>query len=330
MEPLRIILCQAARSVLALIILLTGSCVSYSQEQRPLSYQHKQFKFPTIYTQGEKNHIQEGRGLVLDQRAHLTVHARLRNSEENITKGLVWRVYVPILGADDKLPSVATFEGGSARFNLEEGSYLIHVSFGHVSAVQRVDLEKGQRLVKNFYLDAGGVILDSELLDGTVNAKELRFIVYEDEKENDDTGVILSYVKPRSVVRLKAGHYRIVSQYGSVNAVVRSDIQVNTGQITEVTFQHKAAQIVLKLVYQEGGEALADTSWSITNNSGDIVYETAGAHISLVLAEGDYIAVAKNKDQIYQKSFSVKSGYDKDVSVVADARNVQKSYGLIN
>lgn len=157
-----------------------------------------------------------------------------------------------------------------------------------------------------------------------INEKELRFTIYEDEKENDDTGVILSNIKPQSIVRLKAGNYHVASHYGSINAIVRSDIQVDAGKITEVTLEHQAAQIVLKLVRQEGGEALADTSWSLTNDSGDIIYETVGAYASLVLVEGEYIAIAKNKDKIYQKVFSVVSGHDEDISVVADTQNMQQ------
>ncbi|UNF30002.1 carboxypeptidase regulatory-like domain-containing protein [Bartonella krasnovii] len=260
----------------------------------------------------------------LESQAQLILNARLTNSRQDIEKGLVWRVYAPILGIDNKLPLVATHKGGSARFDLEPGSYLVHVSFGHMSAVRYIRLENGQSLVKNFYLEAGGLILNATLLNGEINEKELRFTIYEDEKENDDTGIILSNVKPQSVVRLKAGRYHVASHYGSINATVRSDIQVEAGKITEVTLEHQAAQIVLKLVRQEGGEALADTSWSLANDSGDIVYETVGAYVSLVLAEGEYIAIAKNKDKIYQKVFSVVSGHDEDISVVANEQNMQR------
>lgn len=308
------------RRYLWLCVVLTAvnwSCHVFSEEGRGQDYQQKQ---PKNFILKSQDHEEEN----LVPKTQLILNARLKNSNEDIAKGLVWRVYAPILGIGDKLPLIATYEGGSARFSLEPGSYLVHVSFGHASVVHHVSLESRQNVVKNFILDAGGVILNATLLNGIINDKELRFTIYEDEKENDDTGVILSNVKPQSIVRLKAGHYHIASHYGSINATVRSDIHVDTGKITEVTLEHQAAQIVLKLVRQEGGEALADTSWSITNDSGDIVYETVGAYVSLVLAEGEYIAIAKNKDKIYQKVFSVVSGRDEDVSVVTDMENMQK------
>ncbi|WP_208435704.1 carboxypeptidase regulatory-like domain-containing protein [Bartonella phoceensis] len=306
----------------ALTLLIWNNCV-FSEEGRGQDYQQKRSTNFILKSQDHELKSQDDEKENFVSQAQLIMHAQLKNSNEDIMKGLVWRVYAPILGIDNKLPLIATYEGGSARFNLEPGSYLVHLSFGHASAVHHVSLESGQSLVKNFTLDAGGVILNATLLHGIINEKELRFTIYEDEKENDDTGVILSNIKAQSIVRLKAGRYHVASHYGSINAIVRSDIQVDAGKITDITLEHQAAQIILKLVRQEGGEALADTSWSITNDSGDIVYETVGAYVSLVLAEGKYIAVAKNQDKIYQKAFSVVSGHDEDVSVIANAQSIQ-------
>ncbi|WP_455482602.1 carboxypeptidase regulatory-like domain-containing protein [Bartonella sp. B35(2025)] len=316
MNILTKILCQSLWLYIVFIA-LTWRSWAFSEKGERKNYQQKQL---TSFILKSQNHEKEN----LSSQAQLILHARLTNDSENIMKGLIWRVYAPILGIDNKLPLIASYEGGSVHFNLEPGSYLVHVSFGHASAVQRIKLENGQRLSKNFNLDAGGIILNATLLNGIINEKELRFTIYEYAKENDDIGIILSNIKPHSIIRLKAGYYHIASHYGSINAIVRSDIQVDAGKITEVSFEHQAAQIILKLVRQEGGEALADTSWSITNDSGDIIYETVGAYVSLTLVEGKYIAIAKNKDQIYQKVFSVLSGHDEDVSVVANAQSMQK------
>ncbi|WP_375616648.1 carboxypeptidase regulatory-like domain-containing protein [Bartonella sp. AP58NXGY] len=299
------------------LLLLIWSHCAFSEEGEGQDQQQEQSRSFIAKSQEQEKEN-------LTSQIQLILNARLTNSHLDIEKGLIWRVYAPILGVDNKLPLVATYKGGGARFDLEPGSYLVHVSFGHMSAMRHIRLENGQSLVKNFNLDAGGVILNATLLNGVINEKELRFTIYEDEKENDDTGVILSNVKPQSVVRLKAGRYHIASHYGAINATARSDIQVEAGKMTEVTLEHQAAQIVLKLVRQEGGEALADTSWSLANDSGDIVYETVGAYVSLVLAEGEYIAIAKNKDKIYQKVFSVVSGHDEDINVVANEQNMQR------
>ncbi|MBL6432489.1 MAG: hypothetical protein HPM95_21130 [Alphaproteobacteria bacterium] len=49
----------------------------------------------------------------------------------------------------------------------------------------------------------------------------------------------------------------------AVNAVVRADIHVEPGKLTEATVYHNAARVTLKLVNQRGGEALASTAWAM-------------------------------------------------------------------
>jgi hypothetical protein len=43
----------------------------------------------------------------------------------------------------------------------------------------------------------------------------------------------------------------------------------------------------------------------------------SGAFASLVLAEGDYTIIAKNKDKLYQEDFTVVAGRNAEVEVVA-------------
>ena len=52
-------------------------------------------------------------------------------------------------------------------------------------------------------------------------------------------------------------------------------------------------------------------------NSGDPVRESVGAFASMVLAEGDYTVVAKNRDRIYQREFTVVGGRNQEVEVLA-------------
>ena len=77
-------------------------------------------------------------------------------------------------------------------------------------------------------------------------------------------------------------------------------------------------RLTLKLVRDHGGEAIADTSWSILTDSGDPIRESVGAFASMVLAEGEYTIVAKNRDRIYQRDFSVEGGQNQEVEVLAN------------
>lgn len=248
----------------------------------------------------------------------ITLSAQLTDDAPEITRGLIWRVFKPETGDDGKLPLVASAQGGTSMFTLEPGSYLVHASFGRAGATKRITVTKTARR-ENLVLDAGGLKLDAVLAGGMkIPAEKLRFSIYEAESEGDEEkALIVPDVKPGAVVRLNAGTYHVVSTYGSVNAIIRSDIRVEAGKLTEATVEHRAAQLTLKLVRDHGGEAIADTSWSVLTNSGDPIRESVGAFASMVLAEGDYTIVAKNRDRIYQREFTVEGGHNQEVEVLA-------------
>jgi len=119
------------------------------------------------------------------------------------------------------------------------------------------------------------------------------------------------------VVLVPEGTYYLVSNYGDANSIVRSDIRVQAGKLTDVTVTHRAAVITLKLVTNKGGEALANTAWSVITPAGDVIKESIGAFPRVVLAEGEYRAIAKNEGKVYQREFNVSNGVDGEVEVMA-------------
>ena len=71
------------------------------------------------------------------------------------------------------------------------------------------------------------------------------------------------------------------------------------------------------VVDAHGGEALANTSFTILTPGGDVIREMIGAFPSLVLAEGEYVAIARHNSNVYQTNFKVESTIDRDVEVLA-------------
>jgi hypothetical protein len=245
--------------------------------------------------------------------------AKLTADGQPMQTGLTWRVFSPQPGPDGKLPLVATSEGGGARFQLAPGDYFVNVAFGRAGVTKRVSVPAdGEVAPEALVLDAGGFVLNAVAgSDQRIPAKKLRFSIYSAEvREDGERGLVMADIKPNTIVRLNAGSYHVVSEYGDVNATVRADIQVEAGKLTEATMQHRAAQITLKLVSQTGGEAIADTAWSVLTAGGDVVSESVSAFTTMVLAEGEYTAVARNKDKIYQREFTVQSGRNVDVEVL--------------
>ncbi len=250
----------------------------------------------------------------------ITLQARLTEEAEDLDRGVVWRVFKPDFEEGGKLPMVATAEGGTHSFRLPTGSYLVHAAFGRAGATKRITIAEEPKS-ETLVLDAGGLKLDAILSGGVkIPPIKLRFSIYHSEEdEAGERALIVPNVRPNSIIRLNAGIYHVVSNYGNVNAVIRSDIRVEAGKLTEAQVEHRAAQLTLKLVRESGGEAIADTSWSVLTDSGDIVRESVGAFSSMVLSEGTYTIIATNRGRVFQREFVVKAGRNQDVEVLAVA-----------
>lgn len=257
-------------------------------------------------------------GSLATGQGELTLAAQLTESGPDLTRGLVWRVFGTEPDVDGKLPLIAQGQGGTSTFPLPPGSYLVHAAFGRAGATKKITVGREPQR-ENIVLDAGGLKLNAVLAgDRRISGRKLEFSIYDSTTDaSGDRAAIIEGVPADRVVRLNAGTYHVVSKYGNVNAVVRSDIRVEAGKLTEATVEHHAAELTMKLVREPGGEAIADTAWSIVAGSGDPVRETVGAYASMVLSEGEYTIVAKNRDRIYQRDFTVVAGQNREVEVLA-------------
>ena len=101
------------------------------------------------------------------------------------------------------------------------------------------------------------------------------------------------------------------------NSIVSGDVRVAAGKIVDVTLRHRFATLTIKLVNTPGAEALANTNFTVLTPGGDIIRELIGAFPSLVLAEGEYVVIARHDSKTYQATFQVQSGLDRDVEVIA-------------
>ncbi|MDQ0320077.1 hypothetical protein QO002_002215 [Pararhizobium capsulatum DSM 1112] len=263
----------------------------------------------------------------------IKLEALLKEKGDPVQQGLTWRVFSPIPGSDGKLPLLATSEGGTAAFQLVPGEYFVNVAFGRAGATRKIRVpENGPAETQILVLDAGGIMLNAVSgSDVRIPPNELSFSIFSsDVKEDGERALVVADVKPDNVIRLNTGTYHVVSNYGSVNAVIRADIQVEAGKLTEATIQHRAAKLTLKLVSEPGGEAIADTAWSILTSSGDVVSESVGAFPTLVLAEGGYTAIARNDEKIYQRDFTVQAGINTDVEVLLNEKSAQPAAANID
>jgi hypothetical protein len=244
--------------------------------------------------------------------------ARLTDDGPTISDGVTWRVFATRPGPDGKLPLVGEAEGGVVDIPLADGAYFVHAAYGRAGVTKQV-VVPGPTSGDTLVLDAGGLRFDATLPDGTpLPADLVNFDIYL-TTEGGEGLPVLTDLKSGEIVPLNAGTYQIVSRYGDANAQVSADITVEAGKLTEAIMYHQAARLTLKLVSQHGGEALANTAWSVITPGGEQVFESVGAFPTVVLAAGDYVAIARHEDQIYESAFTVTPDLDRDIEVLAQS-----------
>jgi hypothetical protein len=247
----------------------------------------------------------------------LTLSARFGKDTGPIGGGLDWRVYSakPDPGGNFKL--VREEKAAAPTLVLPAGNYIVHVDFGLATAVKPVIL-RNTNVREEFDLPAGGLRIEGRVGNTRVPPNQISFEVFKGSQfEPSDRRPIAEHVLTGAVLVVPEGTYYIVSNYGDANAVVRSDIRVQAGKLTDITVNHRAAAITLKLVADKGGEALANTAWSVLTPGGDVIKESIGAFPRVILAEGEYRAIARNEGKVYERDFKVVAGVDGDVEVMA-------------
>jgi hypothetical protein len=251
-------------------------------------------------------------------RVALVVAARYGAQAPLISGGLTWRVYSANPDASGIFRLVKEEKAAAPTFVLAPGSYVVHASFGLAGAAKAVQL-RADTVRELFDIPAGGVRLQGRVNDARIPTSQISFDIYSGSQfDTAERRPIAQNVLTGDVVLLPAGTYYIVSSYGDVNSLVRSDVQVQPAKLTDVVVTHRAAVITLKLVDQRDGEALANTQWTVSTPDGDVIKESIGAFPRLVLAEGDYHLIARNEGKTYQRDFKVINGVDGEVELKAN------------
>ncbi len=246
-----------------------------------------------------------------------TLEARLTADGPSLKDGVDWRIFGDKEGSDGSLPLLGEASGGVIYVRLDPGTYFIHAAFGRAGLARKIEVKKATGGAV-FVLNAGGMrLLAMNGKDTPLTGSDINFDIYApDEGGAGDRYLLMQDAPPGKVIALAAGIYHVVSHYGEANAVVRADIKVDAGKLTEATVYQKAARLTLKLVEVHGGEAIANTKWSVMTPEGDSVVESVGAFPSVVLAAGDYKAIAEHDGNNYQTDFTVEPGANRDVEVL--------------
>ncbi len=246
----------------------------------------------------------------------LSLSARYGKDMPAINNGIVWRVYSDKPDASGAFQLIREEKSATPNIVLSPGGYVVYAAMGLVSAVRPVTL-RGETARESFELPAGGLRIEGRVGTSRIPQGQITFSIYKGSQfEIGDRAPIATNVAAGDVVLVPDGVYYIISNYGDANSVVRSDIRVQAAKLTDVTITHRAAVITLKLVANQGGEALANTAWSVITPAGDIIKEYNGAFPRVILSEGEYRVIAKNEGKVYERPFNVTNGVDGEVEVL--------------
>lgn len=252
--------------------------------------------------------------------AQVTLVALLTQDGERIDSGLVWRVFQddPDSTERGKKKLVGTHREASPVLRLNPGDYIVNVAFGRAHLTRRITVKAGVQSVEPFILNAGGLRVAALVNKGEpAPPSSVTYEIFSDERDQfGNRSRVMRGAKPGVIIRLNSGIYHIVSTYGDVNAQVRADVTVEAGKLTEATVSHSAAKVTFKLVTRAGGEALADTQWSLLDAEGEVIKESVGALPTHTLAPGKYTVTAKSGGRVFRRDFTVDQGDVTEVEVV--------------
>jgi hypothetical protein len=261
----------------------------------------------------------------------LYLSATFASEGQPIKAGLLWRVFNARADNDAGARDlVAESREPTPTLDLADGEYIVHVSYGLAGATRHIVIN-GQATSERVMLNAGALEIVGTIGDSPIPQNRLMISVYVPERNNSEAKLVLANARTNDIIGLPEGNYHIVSTYldtagptnpdtpagNPSNSVVSADIRVQAGKLVVATMRHRAATLTLKLVNKPGGEALANTNFTILTPGGDVIRELIGAFPSIVLAEGEYVAIARNNGKTYQSVFRVESALDSDVEVVA-------------
>jgi len=241
--------------------------------------------------------------------------ARITAEGMPIPDGLVWRVFESTPTDDGEMALVAKANTGSAQLELPVGDYVVHVSYGRAQISEPLIVVPGTN-THEVVLEAGALRLNSAVTgDVPISPALLKFDIF---TAGGETGraLVADDLPPNEIVTLNAGTYEIVSRFGSINAVVRADLRVEPGQLTDATLYHHAAEISFKLVSEVAGEAIADVDWTVKTADGVTIFNERGAFPAAVLTEGEYLVLAKLGDQVYNREIQIQPGGPREIEVL--------------
>jgi len=208
---------------------------------------------------------------------------------------------------------IARSAARQAEFVLPPGTYYVLARLGSVEARERLAIGPGDVVRRMLSVAAGRLVLATKPLGAAPAQGEP--VSYRIERI-DAPGEAVITSRPAPVLMLPSGRYRVEGRYGLMNARVVREVEIKAGQAQQLTLEHEAAVLRLRLAGR--GAAPAEVAWDIRDEAGGTVWTTGQPEPSATLQAGRYIVRAELRDKRYERAIELRGGESRLLEIAAD------------
>ncbi len=247
--------------------------------------------------------------------------ARLASNSPPLETNIKWEIYNFFKSSDGNRSQILTSEVAQPMLPLSPGKYIVRAVFGVSSTAKVITISPAQITDATFILNTGGIRVKPVLIAGAPPAGKLSqqwIFLSPPPGSSSSPQLIATADDPDEIHQLSAGIYELISKFGTANAVVKTNVTILPGLLTEVEISHKAGIVQFKLFKKwRGGEELTGANWKLFDDEGNEVARDLAAASGEIIAPGRYKVTALYNDNTYTKTFSIKPGKKKLIQVVA-------------
>ena len=251
----------------------------------------------------------------------LALVAKLASDSPPLTTNIKWEIYNFIKSSDGNRAQIVTSDVARPMLPLAPGKYIVRAVFGVSSTAKVIEISETQMTSATFILNTGGIRVKPLLIAGEPPAGKVprQWIYLASTPQGQASSQLVATADdPEQIHQLNAGTYELISKFGTVNAIVKTNVTVSPGLLTDVEVSHKAGIVQFKLFKKwRGGEELNDVMWKLFDEEGMEVASNITANSGEIIAPGRYKVAAHYNSKIYTRMFRIKPGRKKLVQVVA-------------
>jgi len=220
---------------------------------------------------------------------------------------------------DGKREKITQSTKSSPEFWLPADKYFVTATYGLASANISVSVGANKRTEKTIVVNAGALRLSSMVEGLPDKLKSQVFYVIYDAKADIDGKYreVFSTGQAERVARIPPGEYIIEGRWGNTNARTPVSAIVAAGKMTDAVVIHRAGRVRFKLTEVQGGTPTGKPFWTFYDFTGTEIGRNVKPMPERIFAAGKYTVVVRYNDQEFKAEFSIKSGDEKQIDIVA-------------